>query len=414
MKITTKIFGNTDPGRVRTNNEDTFICTYVWDDRHILCAAIDGVGGYEGGEVAAEIARQTITEYVDNAQGNRFLEIIKQAVAEANNEIIRRKDDDPKLSMMGCVTSAAIIDLDNRCINIAHVGDSRIYCYHDGELKKISHDHSLVGCLEEKGDLTEAEAMSHPQRNLIDRLLGDKLHSASDRNFIEASISAIPEGDSQYLFCSDGLSDMLTSAQIADVLGSGMTPESEVEQLIADANTAGGKDNVTVVIASIHVQATTPAPAPVPEPAGDVTPTADITAEKAVGKPVAVIDNTSGETTQQDTAPADNPSKPSKRRRWLWILLLILALGIAFGLGGKYIINYISGQAAVTAVPAEPVKRDTVYVVNVENSLDDRKTVDSLQSEINKLEQQKRDNDSIDRRIQELKNELDQHSSYHE
>ncbi len=414
MKITAKIFGNTDPGRVRSNNEDTFICTYVWDDRHILCAAIDGVGGYEGGEVAAEIARQTITEYVENAQGNRFLEIIKQAVAEANNEIIRRKEDDPKLSMMGCVASAAIIDLDNRCINIAHVGDSRIYCYHDGELKKISHDHSLVGCLEEKGDLTETEAMSHPQRNLIDRLLGDKLHSVSDRNFIEASISAIPEGDSQYLFCSDGLSDMLTSAQIADVLASGMTPESEVEQLISDANSAGGKDNVTVVIASIHVKA--PASAPPSDPVSNVSSTADVTAEKAVGKPVAVNDNPAAGIRQLDPVPADHPAKPAKpakRRRWLWISLLILALGIAFGLGGRYIINYLSGQASVSAVTVEQV-RDTVYVVNVENTLDDRKTVDSLENEISILEKQKLDNDSIDRRIQELKNELDQHRSYHE
>lgn len=411
MKITAKIFGHTDPGRVRSNNEDTFICTYVWDDLHILCAAIDGVGGYEGGEVAAEIARQTITEYVENAQGNRFLEIIKQAVVEANNEIIRRKDDDPKLSMMGCVASAAIIDLDKRCINIAHVGDSRIYCYHDGELKKISHDHSLVGCLEEKGDLTEAEAMSHPQRNLIDRLLGDKLHSATDRNFIEASIAAIPDGDSQYLFCSDGLSDMLTSAQIADVLASGMTPESEVEQLIADANSAGGKDNVTVVIASIHVQAQAPVPAQAPE--SDVTPTDDITADKVVEKPVAVNDNSDEESWPPDSVASDHPAKPVKHHRWLWILLLILALGIALGLGGKYIIKHIAGPASVSAVPVEPVS-DTVYVVNVENTLDDRKTVDSLQSEINKLEQQKLDNDSIDRRIHELKNELDQHRSYHE
>lgn len=403
MKITVEKYGNTDPGRVRTNNEDTFICTNVWDDRHILCAAIDGVGGYEGGEVAAEIARQTISEYVENAQGTCFIEIIKQAVAEANNEIIRRKDDDAKLSMMGCVVSAAIIDLDNRCINIAHVGDSRIYCFHNGELKKISHDHSLVGCLEERGDLTEAEAMSHPQRNLIDRLLGDKLHTVNDKNFIDASIVAIPDGYTQILFCSDGLSDMLTSAHIADVLASGMTPEAEVKQLIADANAAGGKDNITVVIAKIHVQAdplethTDATTTTITESETGNSPSVED--DKTIEPPIVESD---GQITEQKT----EPEAGQRSRRWIWMILVILLLGIALGVGGKYLISRMTDPSSSTSAPATHVRTDTVYVVPVENTLDDRKKVDSLNAEMQRLKSQLMDNDSIQRQLKIVEEEL--------
>ena len=403
MKITVEKYGNTDPGRVRTNNEDTFICTNVWDGRHILCAAIDGVGGYEGGEVAAEIARQTISEYVENAQGTCFIEIIKQAVAEANNEIIRRKDDDAKLSMMGCVVSAAIIDLDNRCINIAHVGDSRIYCFHNGELKKISHDHSLVGCLEERGDLTEAEAMSHPQRNLIDRLLGDKLHTVNDKNFIDASIVAIPDGYTQILFCSDGLSDMLTSAHIADVLASGMTPEAEVNQLIADANAAGGKDNVTVVIAKIHVQADPLVPSTaaitttITESETGNSPSVED--DKTIEPPIVESD---GQITEQKT----EPEAGQRSRRWIWMILVILLLGIALGVGGKYLISRMTDPSSSTSAPATHVRTDTVYVVPVENTLDDRKKVDSLNAEMQRLKSQLMDNDSIQRQLKIVEEEL--------
>lgn len=403
MKITVEKYGNTDPGRVRTNNEDTFICTNVWDDRHILCAAIDGVGGYEGGEVAAEIARQTISEYVENAQGTCFIEIIKQAVAEANNGIIRRKDDDAKLSMMGCVVSAAIIDLDNRCINIAHVGDSRIYCFHNGELKKISHDHSLVGCLEERGDLTEAEAMSHPQRNLIDRLLGDKLHTVNDKNFIDASIVAIPDGYTQILFCSDGLSDMLTSAHIADVLASGMTPEAEVKQLIADANAAGGKDNITVVIAKIHVQAdplethTDATTTTITESETGNSPSVED--DKTIEPPIVESD---GQITEQKT----EPEAGQRSRRWIWMILVILLLGIALGVGGKYLISRMTDPSSSTSAPATHVRTDTVYVVPVENTLDDRKKVDSLNAEMQRLKSQLMDNDSIQRQLKIVEEEL--------
>lgn len=243
-------FGASDTGRVRKNNEDNFIAQYIWDERHILCAAIDGIGGYEGGEVAAGIARDVIIRYLEDFPSGKRLEQIKSAVIEANNEIVRQKQSDPMYSRMGCVATAGLIDLDEMVINVAHVGDSRLYQYAGGVLTKLSHDHSLVGYREEIGELTEEEAMHHPQRNMIERCIGDTLRTIEDKHFVDAGIFPI-NGDTQFLFCSDGLSDMLTSAQIKAELHPQKTAEQEVKALIDDANAMGGKDNVTVVIASI-------------------------------------------------------------------------------------------------------------------------------------------------------------------
>lgn len=251
MKLLKKpeIYGETNVGMVRTGNEDTFIAETLTDG-NLLCAAIDGLGGYEGGEVAAEIARQTITEFMNAPSDGQPLERLKKAVTEANNAIVRRKDEDPMRARMGCVVSAGLISPGQARLWMVHVGDSRLYLFRDGQLTKLSHDHSVVGYREEIGELTEAEAMAHPQRNLIERALGDEYHNPDDPHFLDAAVFPI-EGDSQFLFCSDGLSDMLTSAEIARELGSDCDLATKAANLIQAANNKGGKDNITVVIASL-------------------------------------------------------------------------------------------------------------------------------------------------------------------
>lgn len=243
-------FGATDIGKVRTNNEDTFIAQSIWDDRHILLVVIDGMGGEEGGEVAAEIARSSILRYLEEFQNDIILNLIKRAVADANNEIVRNKEVQPQYRKMGCVATAGIIDLDEKTLSIAHVGDSRLYRYSHGELTKITHDHSLVGYQEEQGILTEEQAMKHPRRSVIERCLGSDNHLADDASFIEAAVFPLFDEEA-YLFCSDGLSDVLTSSEIEDCLSPKFSPECECSKLIANANNAGGKDNITVVIAHI-------------------------------------------------------------------------------------------------------------------------------------------------------------------
>lgn len=252
MKLLKKpeIYGETNVGMVRTGNEDTFIAETL-PGGNLLCAAIDGLGGYEGGEVAAEIARQTITEFMAATSDGQPLERLKKAVTEANNAIVRRKDEDPMRARMGCVVSAGLISPDQTRLWMVHVGDSRLYLYRDGQLTKLSHDHSVVGYREEIGELTEEEAMAHPQRNMIERALGDEYHNPDDPHFLDAAVFPI-EGDSQFLFCSDGLSDMLTSAEIARELGSDCDLATKAANLIQAANNKGGKDNITVVIARLN------------------------------------------------------------------------------------------------------------------------------------------------------------------
>lgn len=243
-------FGATDIGKVRTNNEDTFIAQTIWDDRHMLLVVIDGMGGEEGGEVAAEIARLSIVRYLEEFQNDTILNLIKRAVADANNEIIRNKEVQPQYRRMGCVATAGIIDLDEKTLSIAHVGDSRLYRYSHGELTKLTHDHSLVGYQEEQGILTEEQAMKHPRRSVIERCLGSDNHLADDASFIEAAVFPLFDEET-YLFCSDGLYDVLTSSEIEDCLSLKFPPEIECRNLIATANDAGGIDNITVVIAHI-------------------------------------------------------------------------------------------------------------------------------------------------------------------
>lgn len=256
--------GASDTGRRRTNNEDTFIATPIAEGSIYLFAAIDGVGGYEGGEVASAIAADVIPRSLEASlkAGFTTLDAVKNAVADANNTIYSKKFEAPQLSDMGCVATVAVIDLHDNTLSMAHVGDSRLYCYDNGKMTKLSHDHSVVGEMEDGGILTEEEAFHHPSRNVILRALGTEQHTASDPDFIEGSIFPLIPG-AQYLFCSDGLTDMLLSRQIAEVLGRGMSPTEEVKTLIGMANEAGGKDNVTVVIAQI------PAPPAEEKPASE-------------------------------------------------------------------------------------------------------------------------------------------------
>lgn len=246
--------GNSDVGRVRTNNEDAFIAQKVWDEHHWLLVVIDGLGGYEGGEIAASIAKNAIMEYVSSHKGADCIDIIMDALVYANNDIYNQRLEHREYKDMGCVITSSILDLENSQICVAHVGDTRLYRFYEDKLIKLTHDHSFVGYLEDNLKITEEEAMSHPRRNLIDRIVGDEVRDRESPNFIEAAIFPISKGMS-FLFCSDGLSDLLKSSHIETVLARECSLSSKVDRLIADANNEGGKDNVTVVIASIREDA---------------------------------------------------------------------------------------------------------------------------------------------------------------
>lgn len=244
---TITFFGNTDMGQIRTNNEDAFIAQYIWDEKHILAVAIDGVGGYEGGEVASALAQKCIVEYLESYSDGERLDLLKQAVIHANNTIFSERKNLPQYSSMSCVLTAILVETESKRINMAHIGDTRLYQYANGNIVKLSHDHSLIGYREEIGELTEEQAMKHPQRNIIGRDVGSQFLESDGKDYVEVeTFPLIP--NSILLLCSDGLCDMVTSKQMKIELEKDLPVKDKVNNLIKVANEAGGKDNVTVVL----------------------------------------------------------------------------------------------------------------------------------------------------------------------
>lgn len=237
--------GKTDVGLVRENNEDAFISKNIWDGKYSLAVVIDGIGGYEGGEVASALAAKEVCDYLDEFRTGDPGRLLAEAVNAANNAIFEEKRIRPEYSRMGCVLTAALSD--GNTLYTAHVGDTRLYLARGGKLTKLTHDHSLIGYREEIGDLSEEEAMNHPMRNVISRDLGECLHNSDDDNWIETSSMDLRPGD-VLLLCSDGLSDLLTSREMLSVLEDGKPLEERAVELVAKALEKGGKDNVTVVL----------------------------------------------------------------------------------------------------------------------------------------------------------------------
>lgn len=256
------IAGQTDVGRHRQDNQDTFVSTPLWSDHDALLVVIDGVGGYAGGARAATLAKEAIVKYMTAPTGDT-LSMLREAVIYANNEIVRQRQEDPALARMCCVLTVAVADADTRRLFYVHVGDTRLYRLREQQLEKLTHDHSLVGVREDANQLTEREAMRHPRRNEILRDVGSVTHRVDDPDFLESGETDFLPGDG-LLLCSDGLTDMLTRSQITAVLNQPNPVEEQIGELVRQANEHGGHDNITVVLAQYPVPAdTTPPPKPV-------------------------------------------------------------------------------------------------------------------------------------------------------
>ena len=244
--MTDQYFGITDTGKARQNNEDAFIARQDAGNRFIIACVIDGVGGYAGGEIAAGIARDAILKRLEKPSGE-IISMVIDCFDIANERIIEEKQRNKEYEMMSCVSTLAIADIANNQFYYAHVGDTRLYLLRDNSLVKISHDQSFVGFLEESGRLSEADAMSHPKRNEINKALGFEANLGKNTDYIETGQSPFLSGD-MLLLCSDGLTDMVGSAEITKILTAENPLKDKGKQLIEAANHHGGKDNVTVVL----------------------------------------------------------------------------------------------------------------------------------------------------------------------
>ena len=235
-----KAAGATDTGRHREVNEDRF---HVDAERGIFLV-VDGVGGQAAGGKAADTAVAILRARLERETGP-VDERIREAISAANNEIHRLASMRAEWAGMACVLTAAVLHHDT--LVVGHVGDTRLYTIHDGRITKVTRDHSPVGEREDAGELSELEAMRNPRRNEVYRDVGSEPHAPRDSDFID--VVEVPfEADAALLLCTDGLTDLVHSSAIhALAVEHAGRPDDVVHALVAAANDAGGKDNVTVV-----------------------------------------------------------------------------------------------------------------------------------------------------------------------
>ena len=239
-------YGDTNIGSIRSKNEDAFVLKEVWGGSHLLAVVVDGVGGNGGGDVASDLAVRCISDHFRECMHSvNSIDILQSAVIFANNSIYAQHYN-PWLSQMSCVLTAVLINIETGQADICHVGDTRMYTLKDGVFTKITSEHSLVGPLEESGQITELEAMVHPRRNIITRSVGKDILQWGTEYIQTHTIMLEP--DSTLLLCSDGLYDMVHSARTIEILSESIPADERVENLIDEALEAGGKDNVTVIV----------------------------------------------------------------------------------------------------------------------------------------------------------------------
>ncbi|MCW3056816.1 MAG: protein serine/threonine phosphatase [Solirubrobacterales bacterium] len=222
----------TDTGRQRRANEDSLLA------RSPLFVVADGMGGAQAGEVASRIAVEYFQPGLgDASQPERELAELARA---ANSRIHELSHSNAEQAGMGTTLTAVYVGEDE--VAIAHVGDSRAYCLRDGELLRLTDDHSLVDELMRQGRLTPEEAVEHPQRSVITRALGPEGAVEVDTRSYRARAGDV------YLLCSDGLTTMLSEEEILALLLGNPRLRDAGEALIGAANEAGGRDNITVVL----------------------------------------------------------------------------------------------------------------------------------------------------------------------
>ena len=223
-----------DVGLVRGHNEDSFLL------RTPLFVVSDGMGGHAAGEVASSIAVETVGE---RAPGTADDVLLGAAVEAANMAVIEAAEQGIGKPGMGCTVTSVLIEKNKMAV--AHVGDSRAYVLRQGTLVRVTHDHSYVEELVDSGQITADEARTHPSRSIITRALGSDPDMYADHFSLEVN-----DGD-RVILCSDGLSSMISDAEIEALAVSSATPQQAADNLVAAALTAGGADNVTVVVVDV-------------------------------------------------------------------------------------------------------------------------------------------------------------------
>ena len=263
------------PGRVRPNNEDHYLVTRfdrsmttlltnvppgTVPERHVDEAygllVADGMGGAAAGEVASSTAIGTLVQLaiqtpdwimnLDDGHAGQVLDRMRQRFEKLSAALQERAAADPKLVGMG-TTMTLVLSLRADAI-VVHIGDSRAYLRRDGELHRLTRDQTMAQSLADSGAITPQELERHPLRHMLTGAISTK----GSRGAVELQHVPVADGD-QILLCSDGLTDMLSDAEIAGALGRSGSAQEICDALVERALVAGGKDNVTVVLAAYRI-----------------------------------------------------------------------------------------------------------------------------------------------------------------
>lgn len=273
--LSVKAFGITDTGKVRQSNEDQFLITElskamrVWqtslpepklqvgEERAHMFLVADGMGGHRAGERASAIAVAAIEQFTlnnfrwffntDNSGAQKVLAQFQIALGQADAQILEQAAENPELKGMGTTLTMAFQLGAQLCI--VHVGDSRAYMYRDGQLHQLTRDHTLVAEMVRSGAIREDQVAKHHLRNVITNVVGGPQLGVK----VEARAFELQAGD-RLLLCSDGLTEMVNNDAISATLDREPEPETAAKALLTQANDAGGRDNITVIVARFDAE----------------------------------------------------------------------------------------------------------------------------------------------------------------
>ena len=238
-----KAFATSDVGKAREINEDYFYISYPDDEIQLFILA-DGMGGYNGGEVASKLAVTSAKNYIlsnfekNNSDKDTILDLVKNSSQYSNMVVYEKAKENPELSKMGTTLDICLIYQSKAFIS--HIGDSRIYRIRKDFMRKLTKDHSYVQQLIDEGKITKEESLKHPKKNMLMKALGCTPFIEPDamiKGFIKEDV---------ILMCSDGLTNMVSEERIKQIIKE--NPTDATKLLVQEANDNGGNDNITAII----------------------------------------------------------------------------------------------------------------------------------------------------------------------
>jgi protein phosphatase len=323
MFLTLRFAARSDVGLVRKDNQDSGFA-----GPHLIAVA-DGMGGAAGGDIASSIAMGHLAALEGEGLGqDEALDRLKEAIADAHADIVERAHNDPELSGLGTTVTAILRS--GSSLAMAHIGDSRGYLLRDGVLDQVTSDHTFVQHLVDTGRISQADAESHPKRNLVLRVLGDIDADVP----VDISVREARLGD-RWMLCSDGLSGVVSRATMLTTLSEVEDPGDCADALIALALAAGAPDNVTCIIGDV-VNIDTP-----PGAKSKAAPNEIVgSAARDRKRPTQGSESSAGRAAKLSAAPADDDEEEGPSGRWRrikpWLLPVAALFVVVAGLWGAY------------------------------------------------------------------------------